>query len=269
MEKIRGSKIILNGEPEDFSAFLPYADRKLVYEVIRMVEGKYLFLEDHLDRLHNSFTKSGKEFSGIKDAINSLQKLADYSEIRNGNIKLAVFELDNAFQIACYFVPHHYPTDEEYLTGVCTKVYKFERPDPGIKQWNENFRTSVSRFIWEENIYEALLSNERNDLTEGSRSNLFFIDHDDQIFTAPESVVLPGITRKCVLEICQHRNISLIQKSLKLHEAEKMKSCFITGTSPKVLQVKTLNHISYELSGHIMKQIIEDYDDMIFVQLMS
>jgi branched-chain amino acid aminotransferase len=269
MEKIRGSIIILNGEAVDVEAYLPYADRNLVYEVIRMVDGKFIFLNDHLERLYNSFLKSGRKFSEIDSVKTSLQKLADTSKIYNGNIKLAVFELNDVFQIACFFVPHHYPSIEEYSTGVVTRVFEFERPDPTVKRWNEKFRTRVNQFIRAENVYEALLSNESKELTEGSRSNLFFIDQEDQLYTAPESLVLPGITRKYVLDICERNNIPLIEKTLTLDEAEKMKSCFITGTSPKVLQVRSINHITYEVAGTQMKRIIDEYNEMIFAQLQS
>ena len=62
---------------------------KVVYEVLRVIDGKPLFLEDHLERMKNSFDLINEEFllkndeikEKIKNLINKENKLC-------GNIKI-------------------------------------------------------------------------------------------------------------------------------------------------------------------------------------
>jgi branched-chain amino acid aminotransferase len=185
----------------------------------------------------------------------------------SGNIKILVYEQGQQLHTVVYFVPHFYPTIEEYLRGVNTKTYSFERPDPGIKRWNASFREDVRAFIERENIYEALLVTGTGLVTEGSRSNLFFIDESDSILTAPATQILPGITRKYVLKLCQEKKIPVTVRPIKNQELGKMKACFLSGTSPKVLPVRKIDTHSFDVDNRLLKTLMEAYEKLILEQM--
>ena len=151
--------------------------------------------------------------------------------------------------------------------GVCVKTFRFERPDPNIKRWNELFRIRVNQFIRDETIYEALLVNEQGILTEGSRSNLFFINGENSLLTAPLELVLPGITRKYVLQICDELGITVIEQAVSLVELNAMSGCFITGTSPKVLPVHQLNEIKYNAGHPLIQKIGATFNKLVRASL--
>jgi branched-chain amino acid aminotransferase len=267
MKKTKEIPIILNGQVKDFSIYKPEESASIFYEVIRVWNGKILFIKDHLDRLKNSLIVSGLKCPEINTLEKQISKLINYVPIREGNIKITVYEQGGMVNTCCFQIPHIYPGNEEYKKGVFTKSFAFERPEPTIKKWNEQFRKRINQFIKKENIYEAILINEDGKLTEGSRSNLFFITGRDQILTAPDSQVLPGITRKYVLQISLKLHIELIQTALSIQEAATMKACFITGTSPMVLPVKKLNNIEFELNGDILKNLMSEYQNIIKQQV--
>jgi branched-chain amino acid aminotransferase len=260
----RGEKIvILNGDTIAAKDFNPGKSAILIYEVIRLMDGHFLFLDDHLTRLRNSCVKSGKNCPEKALLIRHIEILLSKVPTSNGNIRLVVYEQKENTNIACFFVPHFYPTAEDYRSGVKTRTYPFERPDPTVKKWNEQFRHNVGKFIQEEKIYEAILLNEHGKLTEGSRSNLFFIDHSSSVFTAPEQLILPGITRKHVLHICIKHHFRVIEKAVTLKEAATMKSCFISGTSPRVLPVKQLDSLTFYVSDPVLRNIMDSFDQLI------
>ena len=70
-------------------------------------------------------------------------------------------------------------------------TYPHVRPNPGIKKWDDAFRVSVNEYIQEHGVYEAVLLNNQKQITEGSRSNIFFLDNNNQLITAPEEVSFP------------------------------------------------------------------------------
>jgi len=266
MEQITGTKFIINNTVADVSRFIPETSATLYYEVIRIIDGKYIFLEDHLDRLSNSCTGAGNPCSR-KELVESLHKLVEINEIRDGNVKLTVAFTDSSARISCYFIPHKYPGKEDYTEGVPVATFEFTRPDPNIKKWNETFREAVNRFIGEQNIYEAILLDESGRMTEGSRSNLFFVDHEGAVVTAPKSLVLPGITRKYVLEICRQQDYNIIEKALTIREAGEMAACFISGTSPKVLPVKRINDMAFSVNHPVLDMVLAGYNRLIDQQI--
>src|SRR5688572_27607389 len=59
---------------------------------------------------------------------------------------------------------------------------------------------------------EALLLNERGEVTEGAATNVFCIQRD-AVSTPPlASGILPGITRAVVFEICRHLGVAISEK---------------------------------------------------------
>jgi branched-chain amino acid aminotransferase len=116
------------------------------------------------------------------------------------------------------------------------KVFFFfaERKDPESKVINHKLRSSIYHKLIHDGGYEALLVNENNQITEGSRSNVFFMK-GDTLFTAPDSAVLNGITRKHILEICSENNIRVDFLCVNAEEITQYDAVFMTGTSPSVL----------------------------------
>ncbi len=263
MKNIRGKFLIVNGQTADASGYTPESSADLYYEVIRVINGKYLFLNEHLNRLRLSCSKRLTDCPG-KDIISShLNQLIEVSDIKEGNVKLLVYHINEKSNVVCYFVPHHYPKADDYQKGVAVKTFKFVRPDPNVKRWNEQFRIRVNQFIKDENIYEALLLNGEGMLTEGSRSNLFFIDDENRIITAPNDQVLQGITQKYVFQICKKLGVTVLEQNIRLETISKMTGCFITGTSPKVLPVSRLDDTYFDANNKVMQDIGSAYEQLI------
>jgi branched-chain amino acid aminotransferase len=267
MENIRGKTLIINGNTADASGYAPDPSADLFYEVLRVINGKYLFLEDHLERLQSSCGESIPEYPGSSYISLHLMQLIQSSDIREGNVRLLIYKDTRQVNVVCFFISHFYPALEDFQVGVKVKSFAFERPDPTIKRWNELFRKRVNLFIKNENIYEALLINEEGMLTEGSRSNLFFIDNENRVISAPEVQVLPGITRKYVFQICKELGISLVERAINFNEVSAMTGCFISGTSPKVLPVQKLDGITFDAKHNLIQKISQSFNQMIIESL--
>lgn len=260
MEDIRGSTLIHNGQPVAAEGYVPPVSTGFYYEVVRYAEDGFMFLDDHMDRLIQSCRKGGTECPDASIILNSLQLLVEKEPFAEGNIKIVYYRRMGSPVLDCYFIPHRYPTEEEYRTGIALKIFLYTRPDPTVKRWNDDFRSRVNRFIQREKIYEAILMNEKGFLTEGSRSNLFFIDTEGRVLTAPPGWVLPGITRKKVLAFCTTKRIPVVEQLLRPEDAADMSACFISGTSPKVLPVRMLDHILFDVENSILRKIMAGWN---------
>lgn len=227
----------------------------LIYEVIRINKAKPLFLKEHLNRLLHSveilsFPKFDLEI--IKGLV---YKLIDANKINIGNIKLVISSIDDSsVRPYLYFIPHRYPSDMQIKEGVKTLLQYDERKMPQVKIADWNIRGRANNLIDSEGVYETLLVNSNDEITEGSRSNVFFISNNDLI-TAADKDVLSGITREKVLELAIKLNINIIYKSLPVNGLTSIDAAFITGTSPGVLQVKRIGDIKIKVNNPIYVKI--------------
>ncbi len=189
-----------------------YNKGTFVYEVIRIIDGVPLFLEDHLMRLHYSANLAGFNINISNSEINnSIKQLSIENQVFNGNIKLLFQFKDNEQMLfLCFFIKHNYPSDLQYKNGVKVMLHSTERTNPNAKLINSKLRQTTNDIIDEKMVYEVLLVNKNAWITEGSKSNVFFIK-GNLLFTAPKTMVLPGITRKFIMKTAHLSGIDVFE----------------------------------------------------------
>lgn len=235
---------------------------KSLYEVIKVQEGTPLFLEKHLQRLHNSGRLTGFEIF-LSDEIISrrLRDLIEVNKIKEGSIKF-ILNFDKKMFVA-YLEQTNFPKEYQYKEGVKTDLFYKERVNPNAKVLNLSFREEVDKFIKEKNIYEAILVDKEGYITEGSKSNVFFV-RDKNLYTTPISGVLPGITRNTILDICSENSISVTEQSINVEDLNSVKGAFLSSTPFDVLPINEVGNIKLNSAeNEIIKYIMECYNNKI------
>lgn len=236
-----------------------------IYEVIRVINGVPLFFEDHMERLSNSLKLSKLSYKiNIDNFYTNMKKLIDTNKVKNGNIKIVLnFSNDNLSLVNeyIYFINHHYPSDEEYKNGVRTILYKGERDNPNAKVINSSFREKANKKIQEAGAYEAILVDSEGNITEGSKSNIFCVKNNN-VYTAPLVDVLPGVTRKKIIEVCENMKIHVEQIPISEKIIESMDGLFISGTSPQVLPIYKVDNTYFNSAkNNIIQNISRGYEE--------
>jgi branched-chain amino acid aminotransferase len=233
------------------------------YEVIRTRKGVPLFFDDHIKRLNDGISTRYvlKEdiYDVISEGVDTLVSKELYDEI---NIRITVTFTGQDYSIHICYVASSFPTEEMIHDGVRLILYHAERFDPSVKILNNRLRLSVNEELSKKKAYEALLVNRDNYITEGSKSNIFFITADEVLFTAPDSMVLSGITRKYVTDICKREGIDIVYQACKVSEISQFPSVFITGTSPAVMPVKSIDGHCYEVNSAIIDKLRLVYQEL-------
>ena len=231
-----------------------------LYEVVKLIDGVPLFFEDHMDRFRASAKSSGltlpKSDSEILEEIALLVKKNRYSQI---NTKLLYCKPDGEDYFFTYFIKVEYPEGKAYERGVHTILFEGERENPNIKTVKDSFRYRVQSARNQAGAYEALLTDRDGFISEGSRSNIFFVK-GGKIYTPPAGAVLMGVTRKYVMELCRELGIKVIERPLHKDELAETEGAFITGTTVDVLPIASIGEqrIDSLASPHLVK-IIETY----------
>ena len=233
-----------------------------IYEVVRVMEGVPLFLEDHLKRFYHSAWLLHLEIPlGEGQIFQRLRDLIRVNGIEEGNIRFSwTFRPSGRF--LAYFIPHKYPSEEEFRLGVACGLLKAERHDPNAKVVQAGLRAEADRKIREEGWYEVLLISGKGLITEGSRSNVFFI-REGVLRTAPDGDILPGITRQKVLQLIHGEGLRLEARSLTPEELESAEAAFLTGTSPGVLPICRVESLALPVNHPCVNRLAGAYNGMI------
>lgn len=261
MNECFGKKFILNGilQPaEMFDKSLVY-EGDSVYEVLRMVKGTPVFFTDHMERLSASVKLQKKE---ILADITTLQKailsLTRSHKKRESNLKIVFNYNNDAVNWLVYYIEPIYPSETQYQKGVKGILFFAERKDPESKVIDHKLRSSISHKLIQEGGYEAILVNENGLITEGSRTNIFFLKGDNLV-TAPDHVILNGITRKHILEICFENKIKVELASVNAMDINDYEAIFMTGTSPVVLPFYCIGNNYFKVNLPLIERLRKLY----------
>src|SRR5262249_49357239 len=109
--------------------------------------------------------------------------------------------------------------------------------------------------------YEALMLNYKEELAECTMSNIFFVK--DLVVNTPsvECGILPGLTRKWVLEVARTQGLTVREGGFSTTELLSADEAFLTVTSREIVPVVRCNQhvIGTGVPGPVTRQLHEGY----------
>ena len=259
MKECTGNYFIKNGKMlpvEDFDNKMVY-EGESIYEVLRMVSGFPLFFYDHYKRLVSSIlNRKQTNLSTLNGLLRNIKTLSEIEKPDEVNLKI-VFNYNNPeSNYLVYFINASYPSNLQYKEGVKGILFKAERINPESKVIHSELKSAVEERLSAEKAYEALLVNDNNFITEGSRSNIFFIK-DKTLYTAPDNLILSGITRKHLINLCNENGIEIRYECVNADKIQDYNSVFMTGTSPILLPFKNIDNHSFIVESDTVEKLRE------------
>jgi len=253
----------------------------VVYEVLRIVEGIPLFFDDHHQRMINSCSLIGQEFKPDKNKLfRQIIELAKMNAFTTGNITIKLifspYETNEPtysgtqalrYSSLLYFIPHSYPTDDDYRNGVKVGFLEIERNNPEAKV-EQGVKEKVIQSKQDTDIYEVMLVDKDGYITEGSRSNLVFMK-GDTLYTCPLNRVLKGITLAKVLEIASAENIPVVFEAVHRSGISSYDALFITGTSPRILPVSNAGDTNFDTHNQLISKLMKLYDQLMEQEIIK
>lgn len=208
-----------------------------VFDFFRIVNGKFRFFEDHLERFINSIQLSNIPNPYTKDELlKKITELQNINKIKHGFIRITLTAGTSSnfgtissptLIILSGILTVNSPSN--YTEGIKLICKKYQRGFPNIKNTDYFFPQMLHQELKEANATDVLYHTDY--VTETSRANVFCVK-DGKVAT-PKTNVLKGITRKKLLEM--EPSISLLNMTLEeLYNADEV---FITSTSKELMPV--------------------------------
>lgn len=258
-----GTSIIKNGEITSLSEQEETGHDNEVYELLRIQNRKPLFITEHLNRFRNTLKTRGISL----DCIDRLPGLIDWLILCNPqtdcDMRLVVSP-QGLFQAG--YVTSHYPTKQMYENGVKASILEAIRENPEAKIYHADMRTSAQSQQEKQGTYESVLVTPQGIVTEGSRSNVFFI-RDGEVYNTPDEFVLGGIMRLKIIEICKRLGINVKNATVSINDINKFEAAFFSSTPMRILPISSIGDTCYKLPNETLSRIMAEMDSEIKKQI--
>ncbi len=246
-------KIIVNDqilERESFSVDIEdrgYQFGDGVYEVVRIYNGKFFTLEEHLNRLESSAEKIKMRLPvSITSLKASVSQLIQLEGIQDGIIYIQVsrgfakrvhsFPAQAQSLLVAYASPFARPV--EYLkNGVATVLsedIRWLRCD--IKSINLLANVLAKETARESNAYEAILHRGET-ITEGSSTNIWIVANGKLITHPVSNLILNGITRQVVIQLAKELNFEVVEQEFTITDLIHADEVFLSSTTSEVMPI--------------------------------
>lgn len=225
-----------------------------VYEVVAVVDGRFVDLEPHLARLERSLAELKIAMPMSRRAL----KMVMTEVVRRNGVDNGIIYLQLTRGVA--------PRDHPFPANSRTQIVMTSRrakPQPasfgedGVKaitlpdiRWRRCDIKSVSllpnvlakQAAREVGAYEAWMVDADGMVTEGSSTNAWIVTRDGKLVTRNVSeAILNGITRLTVLRLAAEEGLEFVERAFSLAEAKTAREAFITSTSALVLPVTQID----------------------------
>jgi len=267
-------------------AFLPEADAKIsvfdrgflfadgVYEVCSVLNGKLIDNEGHIMRLHRSMDELGMAAPASDEAIATAQdELIKQNNVKEGLVYLQVTRGSADRDFA-------YPPADTPTTLVMFTQEKNLISSPIAKTGIKVISVEDIRWLRRDIKTVGLLApcmgkmqakaagaddawmTEDGFVTEGTSNNAYIITQDNVLVTRHVgNAILNGITRRAVLKLAEHTELTIEERPFTLEEAYAAREAFVTSATTFVWPVIEIDQhvIADGKPGEFAKQLRKLY----------
>lgn len=229
----------------------------MCYDALHVYKGRYFRMDDHLDRFersiaerrYNTLGMGRAEFaevlmgcvarSGLRESMVTIVATrgipdSGHKDLRTCQNRLMVWAL-----------PYYSVVSEEEARDGCDIVVADtvrippEAVDPTVKNFGRlDFVRAMFEAYDREARYAVLLDGDGN-VTEGRGWNIFALDNGQLI--SPDEGVLPGITRRTVVELAERLNIEARLEALPADRLRGAEEIFLTSTAGGIVPIKSID----------------------------
>lgn len=248
----------LNGEIMPIEkAFVPIEDRgyqfgDAVYEYIASHDGKMFFVDDHLLRLERSLQELSFPEVSLKTVKSAVEKLFNESQIKRAGIYIqisrAVNERNHAFSnkkpvqivMTVRTLPERHIHAKDGAAAITMEDYRWDRCDIKTVQLLPNILSKQKAV--DQGAYDTIFISKEKIVREATSSNVFIIKNGSVVTHPLTNNILPGITRKVILEICQDKHIPFEECFFSLTDLYDADEVFLSGTTTEVLPIVSIDN---------------------------
>ena len=223
-----------------------------LFETIKCDQGTPIFFESHYKRLTHSAKELNMPFPIEQEEVKKwIKEVLSANKLTQARVKIIISKrLEEKFNVFIMTSPL-----EKLPASYSLLSYTLSRDSKSVSYRHKTTSRADSYVAYkkalEGGFNDAIYVNEKNELVECTRANIFLVMEDKIITPLLESGILSGVVRTKVLDIAKRNSMCIEEKdvhSLYLHKAE---SVFITNAIIGLMPVTriTFEDKEYSFSG--------------------
>jgi D-alanine transaminase len=252
-----------------------------VYEVILYNQGVFYDFDDHINRLFRSLHSIDIQFSISKKTIELIVKnLIRLNKISFGSVYIQVsrgiadrnhtFNNLNIKPILTIITSKKHNNINNDIIGVkaiTVRDNRWARPDIKTTQLLPNVlaKTKANK----QGAYESIFIDDEGYVTEGSSSNIWIINKDNEIITRSiDGKILSGITRKTIAKFSKLNDLTVVENKFSKDEMLNAKEVFLTSASSFVTPITEIDNVKInkgvvgEMSIKLKKLYFKNFENL-------
>lgn len=221
-----------------------------VYDVVRAYNGRFFTLDEHVDRFFTSMERIEIDAPFTKEELKSrLTALLEVNQIDTGNIYFQISRgvasprnhifpepgaVPPVFTASATVVPRDTAKMDKGITASIVPDTRWLHCD--IKSISLLGNIMVKHEAHKKGLDDAILHRDGN-VTECSSSNMWMVK-DGVVYTHPDgNLVLPGITKKVILQAAEKANIPVKEEVFTLAQLAQADEAFSSSTTIEVMPI--------------------------------
>ncbi|MDA8929223.1 aminotransferase class IV [Gammaproteobacteria bacterium] len=250
-----------------------------IWEGIRLVNKKWLFLDDHIDRLFEGAKAIdldiGLTKNDIKQELFKTQEANKMTDKAHARLMVTRGVKSKPFQRPSYslngptiVIIMEHSEDATDNPPIKLATVSQVRGNPMVQDPKLNSHSKLNCILAciqaeKAGADEALMLDPHGFVSTTNSCN-FFIVKNGQVWTSTGDYCMNGITRKKIIEICISNNIPIFEKNFSLVDVYSADEAFITGTLGSLVSVESIdgrlieNNANYSMT----QQLLHLYNDL-------
>jgi len=241
-----------------------------IFDFLKTVAGKPVFLQDHLDRFYSSAEQMRLPVKQKRNELTELlMTLINKNNLPESGVRITLTGgySQDGFNIASesniIVTQQDFVINRDFEKSIGLMTYDYQRQFASAKTL-DYLKAIWLQPVLKEKGADDILYHDNGRLRECPRANFFLINEKDEILT-PKSKILKGVTRKHILTFA-NQGFTIEERELTVDDLRHAKEAFISSTTKNILPVTRIDGrvLGDATPGPVTRVLMSEFDRYVY-----
>jgi len=241
-----------------------------IFDFLKTVGGKPVFLEDHLDRFYSSADQMRLPVKLKRNELTDLLLiLIDKNNLADSGVRITLTGgySPDGFNIASesniIVTQQDFVINRDFEKSIGLMTYDYQRQFASAKTL-DYLKAIWLQPVLKEKGADDILYHDNGMLRECPRANFFLVNDKDEILTS-KSNILKGVTRKHILKFGSQK-FKIDERELTMDDLRHAKEVFISSTTKNILPVTKIDGrvLGDGTPGPLTRALMKEFDTYVY-----
>ena len=239
-----------------------------IFDFFKSINGNFIFIEDHLDRLYYSAAQMHLPIRHNRDELKALlQALMEKNELPDSGMRITLTGgyAEDGYTLAepnIIITQQSFKNPDFSTQGIKLITHYHQRQLAEVKTLDYLMAIWLQPLIKQQGA-DDVLYHHQGMIRECPRSNFFMVNQQNEVITSATGI-LKGVVRKQVLNL-KIDGLTIIERDFSLDELRQCKEAFVTSSTKNVMPVSSIDDVKINngQAGEVTKALATAFEMLI------